>query len=148
MEQYDYKTVGLQNICVFASLLKTHTKTLPISDSEFALLLVLHNMKKNVTPLYMSKILNISKARVSKMCSSLQSQGYLYKEISIKDKRSTYLKATPLGKELVIKEIDSYFEIWNYLISKMGFGNFIEMMNLLESANTILFDYRNRHSNK
>lgn len=132
-----------EQIALFCRLNIIAKRKLPIRSSEMGMLIYLVKTEGNKTPNAAAKFFNITKAMATNMVTSLLNNGYIIKKQSEKDKRSFILIPTDKAIRLVNDTYSDYFKMISILESKMGENKFNELIQLLETANTIILEEKN-----
>lgn len=132
-----------EQIALFCRLNIISKRKLPIRSSEMGMLIYLVKTEGNKTPNAAAKFFNITKAMATNMVTSLLNNGYIIKKQSEKDKRSFILIPTDKAIRLVNDTYSDYFKMISILESKMGENKFNELIQLLETANTIILEEKN-----
>lgn len=132
-----------EQIALFCRLNIIAKRKLPIRSSEMGMLIYLVKTEGNKTPNAAAKFFNITKAMATNMVTSLLNNGYIIKKQSEKDKRSFILIPTDKAIRLVNDTYSDYFKTISILESKMGENKFNELIQLLETANTIILEEKN-----
>lgn len=112
-------------------------KSLQLSPREMEVLNIVTTRKGLYTPAMIADILNLSKSMVAAVVSSLWEKEYVYKDFSLKDKRSFYVMPTQKAKVFMHQEErrrNSYLE---ELERRLGKENFTSLVRLMEEAGTI-----------
>lgn len=134
---------GAESISLFCRLMINEKKELPIRSSEMGLLILAVKNEKPVTPIMAAAYFKVSKPMIAAMVRSLEQKGYLVKQPSVQDKRSFTLQVTNAGKELVDSTYTEYYRTMLLLEQKMGSNPFLQLVELLDQANTILWEEKN-----
>ncbi|MDF2905108.1 MAG: transcriptional regulator, MarR family [Herbinix sp.] len=123
---------------MFCRLHMNAKRDIPIRPSEMGVLIYTQKQINPVTPLMISQFFKITKPSVTQMVNNLVKLNYLIKEPSVKDKRSYILRITHKGTDLVEQTFEEYFKSIELLKDKMGEGSFMQLIELIQMANSIL----------
>lgn len=129
-----------KEVALFCRLNINSKKGLPIRSSEMGLLIYLVKEMGEHTPLSAAHFFKVSKSMITNMVAALSQKGYLRKERSQIDKRSTILYPTEKAVQLVEETYDEYNKTISLLKNKMGAAHFESLIELLECANQILLE--------
>lgn len=129
-----------KEVALFCRLNINSKKGLPVRSSEMGLLIYLVKEMGEHTPLSAAHFFKVSKSMITNMAASLSQKGYLRKERSQIDKRSTILYPTEKAVQLVEETYDEYNKTISLLKNKMGTEHFESLIKLLECANQILLE--------
>lgn len=113
-------------------------KNLPIRPSEMGLLNIITRREGNFTPLALAEMIGVSKPMIAAHLQALLKKGYVYKEVSLEDKRSFYVRPTEKGKALADEFEARQIEYLKIIESKLGETDFEELIRLLNETQTIL----------
>lgn len=111
------------------------------NDLTFAEVVILDqiiNLKSDVTVSNLSESLNISKAAISKLVTSIEQKGYISKKEDIKDKRISHIIITPKGKEVVEKTFEHFKKMSRFISEKMGEDDLKQLVELLKKLYNVL----------
>ncbi|NFE96053.1 MarR family winged helix-turn-helix transcriptional regulator [Clostridium botulinum] len=129
-------------ISLFCRLNVNRKIGIPISSVEMEMLTLIYNAENEVTPLMISKIMNLKKPSVSGVVESLLKKNYVQKEQNCNDKRSYYLVITEKGKELLKSANDLYLSAIYTLKKELGRDAFVSFIETMNKANDILKEFR------
>lgn len=113
-------------------------KDLPIRPSEMGVLSIITRRTGNFTPLMLAEMIGVSKPMIAAHIQSLLKKGYIRKEISGTDKRSFFVRPTEKGKALVAEFEAKQNKYLKTIESKLGEGEFHELVRLLNEAQQTL----------
>lgn len=113
-----------------------------INTSDFSVLVLIYNVKREISAVEICKYLGFSKVYASKVMKHLEEQKLIYRSQCDKDKRKYFLYLTEEGKNIVLKYLEKYMEITNYLYDQMGAKKVKEFTNMLDEATSILKGYQ------
>lgn len=130
--------LAAEEIAMFCRLHMHIKKGIPIRSSEMGVLIYVQKQNEAVTPLMISNFFQITKPSVTTMLNELIRKKYLVKVPSATDGRSYTVSITERGQELVISTHDEYFKVMAILEGKMGYKDFESLIQLIQTANTIL----------
>ncbi|RDY28266.1 MarR family transcriptional regulator [Romboutsia weinsteinii] len=129
----------MQEIRLFSrKLIHRTTKEYKIPAQHLDLLSQLALSKKSMTPMELSKIMEVNKTVISRIIDKLSEGGYLIKAKDQNDKRSYSISITDLGIEEIDKIYTYYLEPIYKLRKKLGDEEFFELMFCIERANAKL----------
>lgn len=114
--------------------------SLPIRTSEMGLLILAVTNETPLTSIETVEFLKVSKPMIASMVNTLTKKGYLEKEAVPEDKRKFLLVPTDKARTLVSEAFDEYHKIMLLLRSKMGHESYLQMISMIEQANTILLE--------
>lgn len=113
-------------------------KCLPIRPSEMGLINIITRRDGDFTPLMIAELLGVSKPMIATHINVLEKKGYVYREASLDDKRSYYVRPTESAKLLA----DEFEVKQNNYIKRIeegiGAEDFARLTLLLDQAQTIL----------
>ncbi len=95
---------------------------------------------QKLTPTSLNEQLGTKKPATSRMLTVLEKKGFLKKVSDKKDHRICYLELTTLGKEVLIKERDSFYELLVRIGKRMGKDEIAQMVDSLQKLSNILED--------
>lgn len=106
---------------------------------EEAILIFLHKRKDKVTtPSQISDSLNISTARVAASLNSLETKGYITREIDQDDRRKIIIKLTKSGTKLATELMSHNLAKAADLLSKIGKKDSDELLRIFEKIKIII----------
>jgi len=111
------------------------------NDLTFAEVVILDqiiNLKSDVTVSNISESLNISKAAISKLVTSIEQKGYILKKEDIKDKRISHIIITPKGEEVVGKTFEHFEKMSRFISEKMGQEDLKQLVELLKKLYNVI----------
>lgn len=113
-------------------------KSLQLRPSEMEVLTIITKRKGLYTPVMIADILDVSKAMVATIVSSLIEKEYVYKDFSTGDRRSFYVMPTQKATSLIKGEERRRNAYLEDLECQLGEEEFTLLMRLLEKATNIL----------
>ncbi|MBQ8623811.1 MAG: winged helix-turn-helix transcriptional regulator [Oscillospiraceae bacterium] len=113
-------------------------KDLPIRPSEMAVVNIITKRDGDFTPLAIAELLGVSKPMIAAHIAVLEKKGYIYKESSMLDKRSFYVRPTDKAKALADEFEASQTENLKKIEMGLGEESFAELIRLLEKTQTVL----------
>lgn len=138
MLDLEMKSSGYQNILRFCTHFNAYKRHSDIHSDEIDALLYISTNPQAITPHKLADYFNVSKPRITKVINKLLEQQYIEKRVSLKDSRSQTLHLTSLGiKKLSAIQKDCY-KIIDRLVDELGFGDYIQLVELLNRANQLL----------
>lgn len=138
MNEIDYKVNGYQIITQFCTHFNHFKRHSEIHSDELDTLLYIANANHEVTPIMLTQYFNVSKPRITKIINELQKKQLIDKKPSLNDKRSQVLLISKLGLELLSKMHDECYAIIDQLVDELGFGDFIQLLELMNRANVVI----------
>lgn len=133
------KETASELVLQIQNLYNNHKKVFNINlKGEYSLLLyLLKYHKREITPGNISDDFNISTARVAASLNSLETKGYLTREISKSDRRVIIIKLTKAGTEKAIvlkeKQISYISEILSYF-KEEEINDIMRLVNKLDEV--------------
>jgi len=131
---------GAEAVSMFCRLNINTKKDLPVRSSEMGLLILICKSENFVTPVMAADFFNVKKPMIATMVSSLLNHGYIEKVPSSVDKRSFFINLTEKARQLVDNTFTEYFKTMELLRQKLGAKDFVNLITLLEKANTVLLE--------
>lgn len=113
-------------------------KELPIRPSEMGVLNIITQREGDFTPLALAEMLGVSKPMIAAHLQTLLKKGYVYKEASLDDKRSFYVRPTDKGKGLAAEFEKRQTAYLKRIETRLGDTAFTELIRLLGKTQTIL----------
>ncbi|MBQ7314931.1 MAG: MarR family transcriptional regulator [Clostridia bacterium] len=113
-------------------------KDLPIRPSEMGVLNILTKREGDYTSLAIAELLGVSKSMIAAHIQVLLKKGYIYKEASLGDKRSFYVRPTEKARELSDEFEEKQTKYLKTIEAKLGASDFAELIRLLDKTQTIL----------
>lgn len=113
-------------------------KNLPIRPSEMGVLNIITRREGDFTPLAIAELLGVSKPMIAAHLQALLKNGYVYKEASLDDKRSFYVRPTEKGKVLADEFEAKQTKYLKTIEAKLGEAEFAELIRLLNETQNIL----------
>lgn len=112
---------------------------------EDAILLYLYESLKCdvVTPSDISENLNITSARVAATLNSLQSKGFITREIDEEDRRKIIIKLTKEGEDVAKCLRNKHFDELNHILTKLGEDDTNELLRIIKDITKILKEEKN-----
>lgn len=138
MSNIDYKVNGYQVITQFCTHFNQFKRHSNIHSDELDTLLYIAHSKVEVTPIMLAHYFNVSKPRITKIINKIQDKHYIEKKPSIKDGRSQVLTLSNDGTLLLSNLQNECYKIIDELVDELGFGDFIQLLELLNRANEII----------
>lgn len=129
-----------KQVSLFCRMNMNIKKDLPIRSSEMGILFYLVKTKEEKTANAIAKFFKVTKSMATNTLTTLQQRGYIEKQQSLVDKRSYLLNPTAKAIELVNQTWNEYFLTMALLKEKMGAESFHQLIDLLETANEILWE--------
>lgn len=129
---------GANTITMFCRQNINAKKDLPLRSSEIGLLIYTVKNQLPVTPVMAASFFKVSKPMIAGMVKSLCAKGYLVKEPSAADRRSSILLPTQKAIDLTESVYEEYFKVMRLLLDGMGNDKYENMIALLNEANTVL----------
>lgn len=132
----------MQSIRYFSRvMIRRATKKYEIPAEHIDLLSQLSVRTERMTPLTLSKNMNLNKTIISRIIEQLHSKGYLIKIKDENDKRSYFVSITPLGEELLRKIYIYYLEPIYELRNQLGDEAFFNLMTCIDEANKKMHEH-------
>ena len=103
-----------------------------------ASVLILIRENGEVIPSLISETLNISSARVAAALNSLDSKGFITREISSSDRRKIIVRLTVKGKEYTEKQYRNHVEQIKGVLMMLGESDAREYIRILEKMAELL----------
>ncbi|VEU80987.1 MarR family winged helix-turn-helix transcriptional regulator [Haploplasma axanthum] len=94
--------------------------------------------KEDITPGDISNEMNISTARVAAILNSLESKGYIRREVNQVDRRKIIVKLTDKGEKYAKKIINTIVSDVAGLLSKLGQEDATELIRLTRKISSIM----------
>ena len=113
---------------------------LPIRYGQFAVLEILCNGVRGMTPMQIADMLHVSRPMIAAHLGVLQADGFVVRVASPDDGRSVYILPTKQAQKLVDKTKQDLEKIHAVLIQKMGQKKFETFVRLAYMANDFLSD--------
>lgn len=133
MDNQDIQTYFLENVSMFQKICD-RIKFADISRSEFAMMHMIHCKQNEAASLTLSDLagfLEISSPAVSRMIKTLEDKGYVFRRVSEKDRRISFVSLTEKGEE-VHGECAEKMQQWGeQTMNAMGRENIIQLLSLL-----------------
>lgn len=129
-----------KQISLFCRMNMNSHQDLPIRSSEMGLLIYLVKTNNEKVPKAIAEFFKVTKAMVTNMVSSLTKQEYVYKQVSLLDKRSVLIIPTQKAIDLVESTYKEYYKHLMLLSKQMGSDDFNQLIVLIEKANRILLE--------
>lgn len=127
-----------EQISLFCRLNMNTKRELPIRSSEMGMLIYLCKTDGDKTPMGIARFFNVSKAMATNMVTAMHKQGYIKKQTSADDRRSSLILPTEKAQMLVDGTYEEYYKSMRTLKEKMGDAEFASLLALLEKANIVL----------
>lgn len=126
----------MQSIRYFSRvMIRRATKEYEIPAEHLDLLSQLAVRTEKMTPLTLSKYMNLNKTIISRIIEQLYNKGYLIKTRDENDKRSYFVSITELGEEQLKKIYDHYLGPIYELRRRLGDEAFFKLMTCIDEAN-------------
>ncbi len=138
MDRIDFEIRGADVISMFCRLNINSKRNLPIRAAEMGLLIYIVKNDNNVTPMMASDFFKVSKPMITTMIKSLLKKEYIKKVPCKEDKRSFVLVPELKGIKLVDETFEEYLLLMKMLMEGLGKEKFIDLIALIEEANTVL----------
>lgn len=135
MNRYLKANIAFSKFSRDYSLLK---KSLPIRPSEMGVLNIITRREEMFTPVMIAELLGVSKPMIAAHISSLEKQGYVYRESSLNDKRSFFVMPTDKAEELVAKAEEELEKQLKVIENRLGKERFDLLVSLLEQTQDAL----------
>lgn len=129
-----------EQISLFCRLNLNAKRQLPIRSSEMGMLIYLCKTQGEKTPMSIAHFFGVSKAMATNMVTAMLKQGYIEKNTSATDRRSSSICPTEKAELLVSNTYEEYYKTIILLQKRMGAKNFNAMLSLLQQANHILLE--------
>lgn len=113
-------------------------KELPIRPSEMGVLNIITQREGDFTPLTLAEMIGVSKPMIAAHISALEKRGYIYKEASLDDKRSFYVRPTAAGKVLADEFEARQTAYLKRIEAALGETAFADLTRLLGETQPIL----------
>lgn len=113
-------------------------KDLPIRPSEMGVLNIVTQRDGDFTPLILAEMIGVSKPMIAAHLQTLLKKGYVYKEASLNDRRSFYVRPTEKGKALSVEFEVRQTKYLKTIESRLGEAEFSELIRLLGETQNIL----------
>lgn len=126
---------------VFSKFSRDYTelkKDLPIRPSEMGVLNIITKREGDHTPLRIAELLGVSKPMIAAHLRVLLKKGYIYKEASLDDKRSFYVRPTETAQALTEEFEKKQTEYLKTIEAKLGKEKFAQLIQLLGETQEIL----------
>lgn len=145
MNEIFNNSLGFIDIYTFVNGMHHFRLQAGINKDTLHALFYLQQAKHSVTPKSLATYFQVSKPRISKVLAPLLEKKYIITQNSIEDKRSYTLHLSPEG-ELFLKEaMQDLYELHEALINAMGFGEYIQFLELIKKANIIFENKEESH---
>ena len=140
MEDLDWMDMmeKMQEIRLFASLHIRGKRNGATSPQEVDVLSRIMLSNTLLTPLDLSELMGLSKSAVSRLIESLEKKDFLFKQYSVKDKRSYTLHITEKGNQELEQAYHHYLEPIYKLYRTIGEERFNSLMKQIKEANNML----------
>lgn len=122
-------------------MIRRATKEYEIPTEHLDLLSQLAVRTERMTPLALSKYMNLNKTIISRIIEQLYSKGYLIKTKDENDKRSYFVSITELGEEQLRKIYDHYLGPIYELRRKLGDEAFFNLVSCIDEANIKMHEH-------
>jgi DNA-binding MarR family transcriptional regulator len=99
---------------------------------------------RDLTPLALAEIMAVSKPMIAALIQSLEKKEYIYKEPSLDDKRSFFVRPTDKAKELCIKYEEKQTERLIEIEEKLGEEDFAQLVELMDKAQRIIREIKRK----
>lgn len=113
-------------------------KDLPIRPSEMGVLNVITRREGDFTPLTLAEMIGVSKSMIAAHLRVLLKKDYVYKEASLGDKRSFYVRPTEKGRALADEFEARQTEYLKTIEAKLGEARFAELTRLLDETQSVM----------
>lgn len=123
--------ISNNNYAMFEKLMK-------VSRGEIFILKILYKSNGSVSPTYLSDIMNTSKGRISAILNSLEKKGEIERQIDKDNRRNILVSITEIGKEHILNELSTAYQIMAQTIEHMGEKEAKEFIRLLTQFLSIL----------
>lgn len=127
-----------EQITLFCRLNLNAKRELPIRSSEMGMLIYLCKTEGDKTPMSIARFFKVSKAMATNMVTAMFKQGYIEKQASTEDRRSSHILPTKKAQVLVENAYEDYYKFMRTLREKMGNDDFTLLLALLSKANSAL----------
>lgn len=117
-------------------------KDLPIRPSEMGVLNIISKRDGDYTPLMIAELLGVSKPMIAAHLGALIKKEYIYKEASLGDKRSFYVRPTEKGKALADEFEAKQTEYLKMIETRLGEAKFADLIRLLSETQPLLDEMR------
>lgn len=134
----DYKVNGYQVITQFCTHFNHFKRHSNIHSDELDTLLYIANSEVDVSCIMLAHYFNVSKPRITKIINKLQEKHLIEKRPLKKDGRSQVLTLSDEGIRLLSHQQNECYKIIDQLVEELGFGDFIQLLELLNRANNII----------
>lgn len=134
----DYKVNGYQVITQFCTHFNHFKRHSNIHSDELDTLLYIANSEVDVSCIMLAHYFNVSKPRITKIINKLQEKHLIEKRPLKKDGRSQVLTLSDEGIQLLSHQQNECYKIIDQLVEELGFGDFIQLLELLNRANNII----------
>lgn len=131
-----------EQISLFCRLHMNTKRELPIRSSEMGMLIYLCKTGGDKTPMDIARFFNVSKAMATNMITAMHKQGYIQKQASADDRRSSLILLTAKAQVLVDSTYEEYYKSMRRLKEKMGDDDFTSLLALLGKANNTLLEVK------
>lgn len=137
MDDLYNKTLGLIDIYTFVNSLHNYKVQANITKEALHTLFFIKYNEQPVTPKMLATYFKVSAPRISKIINPLIDIGYIEMRPSIKDKRSYTLHLSEEGYVYLIQSLQEVYQLYDTLVDKLGFGDYIQLVELIKKANEV-----------
>ncbi len=113
-------------------------KDLPIRPSEMGMLNIVSHQEGDFTPLTLAEMIGVSKPMITAHIQALVKKGYVYKDASVEDKRSFFVRPTEKGRSLAERFETRQATYLKTIEAKLGKAEFDTLVRLLSETQDIL----------
>lgn len=103
-----------------------------ISQGENFVLKILLRSDEPVSPTYLSETMNTTKGRISSILKTLEKKGKIEREIDKENRRNILVTITDAGKEYIISELESIYNMMVGAFKELGEEETKETVRLLK----------------
>ena len=137
MDDLYNKAHGLIDIYSFVNSLHNLKVETNISKECIHTLFFIKYNPQPVTPKMLAAYFQVSKPRVTKIITPLIDAGYISVNPSSLDKRSYHLTLSEEGRKYLVNSLHEVSALYDALVDKLGFGDYIQLVELIKKANEI-----------
>ncbi len=144
MDDLYNKTLGLIDIYTFVNHLHHYKVRTNITKETLHTLFFIKYSEQSVTLKVLASYFNVSRPRISKIITPLIEQGYLEMTPSTSDKRSYALTLSEEGRLYLVNSLHEVYQLYDTLVEKLGFGDYIQLVELIKKANEVFDDTKKK----
>ncbi|WP_435920838.1 MarR family winged helix-turn-helix transcriptional regulator [Paenibacillus sp. DYY-L-2] len=103
-----------------------------VSQGENFVLKILLRSERPVSPTYLSETMNTTKGRISSILKTLEKKGAIEREIDKENRRNILVTITDAGKEHIMSEMDSVYNMMVGAFKSLGEEETKEVVRLIQ----------------